>query len=62
MFLLQFLSFKLPCGKSVYPFKLDHLKSSVEGIVGDFCIGLKASFSEEGYSLFVSSATDVASA
>ena len=33
--------FELPCGKSVYPFKFDHLKAYVEGLVGKFCLGLK---------------------
>ena len=50
--------FMLPCGKTICPLKFDHLKRSVEGIVGDFCRGLKASFSEEGYSLFFSSAIE----
>ena len=46
--------FELPCRKFLYPYKFDHLKASVKAFVGIFCIGLKASFTEEGYSTFFS--------
>ena len=43
---------KLPSGKILFPFKYESLKSHVENILGTFCIGLKATFSDEEFSTF----------
>ena len=50
--------FVLPCGKSLSPFKSDSLKSYVEEILGNLCIGLKASYSDEVFSTFFRNSFD----
>ena len=44
--------FVLPGGKSLSPFLSDSLQSYVEEILGNLCIGLKASYSDEVFSTF----------
>ena len=43
---------KVPSGKILFPFKFEPLKSSVEDISGSFCIGLKATYSDEVFNTF----------
>ena len=50
--------FKLPCGKSLYPIKIDLLKSKVEGLMRPLCDFLKEVYAED-CKLFFSCSKDI---